>query len=97
MGREGRTSSLSAAKEDMLVSGVFAYVACCPAVPLYAVPREVEAESSALCALRMESAVESTICEADKMAQLPRLQPASLRCGCVAALRSSRPAAQRAA
>ena len=69
------------------MSGVFAYVACCPAVPLYAVPREVEAESSALCALRMESAVESTTCEADKMAQLPRLQPPSLSFGSVVAMR----------
>ena len=65
----------------MLVSGVLAYVACCPGAPLYAEPREEEAESSALCALRMESAVESTTCEAWRLAQLPRLQPASLSCG----------------
>ena len=69
------------------MSGVFAYVACCPAVPLYAVPREVEAESSALCALRMESAVESTTCEADKVAQLLRLRPASLSFRSVVAMR----------
>ena len=79
------------------MSGVFANVACCPALPLYAVPRWVDAESSALCALRMESAVESTTCEADRIAQLSRLESASLRCGCVAALRQPRPAAQRAA
>lgn len=85
---EGHTSSLSAAKEDMLVSGVFAYVAWCPAVPLYAVPREVEAESSALCALRMESAVESTTCAADRSVKLLLLhpQPSSLRWGCVVAM-----------
>ena len=69
-GLGGRTSSLSAAKEDMLVSGVFAYVACCPALPLYAVPCEMEDESSALCALRMDSAVESTTCEAGGNAEL---------------------------
>ena len=62
---ERLTSSLSVVKDGRLVSGVLAKGAGCPRdaprVPAD-LPADDAALSSALCARRMESAVESTTC-----------------------------------